>query len=146
MYLARSVDSLARTVSKPFPTNSIPLPLGSSSASNTRGRQAELRTTSCSRIGEWVVIKSVIWFCSNSILVTGTMCWFQIWHQKMCAAIRSIMNKINLKFWNFKADLRGGKKLKIMIVTKDLSLRRKMTKVSKTIFVEKYNIRFQIMN
>ena len=47
--LARTMASLTRTVSKPFPTNSLPLPPGFSSASTQRGRQPETDA-----VGWWV--------------------------------------------------------------------------------------------
>ena len=48
-----------------------------------------------------------------------------------------VMSNLSLKMWNFKADFRGGNQLKIMMVTKDLSSRRKLRKVFKKIFFEK---------
>ena len=80
----------------------------------------------------WVVIFWVLWFFSKSGIITSKMCWFQIWPQKLSTAIRSkVMSNLSLKMWNFKAHFRGGNRLKKMMVTKDLSSRRKLRKVFK---------------
>ena len=56
----------------------------------------------------------------------------------MSTAIRSkVMSNLSLKMWNFKAHFRGGNRLKKMMVTKDLSSRRKLRKVFKKKFIEK---------
>ena len=84
------------------------------------------------RMGGWVVIFWVLWFFSKSGIITSKMCWFQIWPQKLSTAIRSkVMSNLSLKMWNFKAHFRGGNRLKKMMVTKDLSSRRKLRKVFK---------------
>ena len=83
-------------------------------------------------VGGWVVIFWVLWFFSKSGIITSKMCWFQIWPQKLSTAIRSkVMSNLSLKMWNFKAHFRGGNRLKKMMVTKDLSSRRKLRKVFK---------------
>ena len=89
-------------------------------------------------VGGWVVIFWVLWFFSKSGIITSKMCWFQIWPQKLSTAIRSkVMSNLSLKMWNFKAHFRGGNRLKKMMVTKDLSSRRKLRKVFKKKFIEK---------
>ena len=83
-------------------------------------------------MGGWVVIKRVLQFSSFSSVLTSKIRWFQIWPQKLSTAIRSkVMSNLILKFWNFEADFRGGKWPKIMMVTNDLSSRRKLRKVKK---------------
>ena len=83
-------------------------------------------------VGGWVVIFWVLWFFSKSGIITSKMCWFQIWPQKLSTAIRSkVMSNLSLKMWNFKAHFRGGNRLKKMMVTKDLSSRRKLRKAFK---------------
>ena len=61
-------------------------------------------------IGEWwVLIKTVLRFFSFSGILTSKICWLQIWPQKLSTAMRSkVMSNLNLKFWNFNADFRGG--------------------------------------
>ena len=94
-------------------------------------------------VGGWVVIFLVLWFSSKSGIITSKMCWFQIWPQKLSTAIRSkVMSNLSLKIWNFKADFRGGNQLKIMMVTKDLSSRRKLRKVFNFFFL-KIQIKYQ---
>ena len=89
-------------------------------------------------MGGWVVIFWVLWFFSKSGIITSKMCWFQIWSQKLSTTIRSkVMSNLSLKMWNLKAHFRGGNRLKKMMVTKDLSSRRKLRKVFKKKNIEK---------
>ena len=95
-------------------------------------------------VGGWMGIKRVLRFCSISSMLTSKMRWFQIWPQKLSTAIRSkVMSNLLLKFWNFKADFRGGKWPKIMMVTNDLSSRRKLRKVKKKKLSKKCDFRFK---
>ena len=95
-------------------------------------------------MGGWVVIKRVLRFSSFSSILTSKMRWFQIWPQKLSTAIRSkVMSNLVLKFWNFKADFRGGKWPKIMMVTNDLSSGRKLRKLFKKKMSKKWDFRFK---
>ena len=73
-------------------------------------------------MGGWLVIKKVLRFSSFSGISTSKICWFQIWSQKLSTVIRlKVMGKLLLKFLILKADFRGGKWPKIMIVTNNPS-------------------------
>ena len=53
----------------------------------------------------------------------------------MSAVVRSkVKSKLNSKSLNFKSDFPGGKQLKIIMVTKDLSSRCKLRKFSNFFF------------
>ena len=130
-FIFKGISNILSEINPPPPFS---LPSGSSdSPTPTSARSARVV-----RMGGWVVIFWVLWFFSKSGIITSKMCWFQIWPQKLSTAIRSkVMSNLSLKMWNFKAHFRGGNRLKKMMVTKDLSSRRKLRKVFKKKIIEK---------
>ena len=65
---------------------------------------------------------------------------------KLSTAVRSkVISKLNLIILNFISDFRGGKQLKIMMVTKYLSSSRKLRKDYKSFFSKMSNFRFKNM-
>ena len=74
----------------------------------------------------------VIRFSSCSGIVKSKMSLFQIWHTKLSKTFTSKVINLSKNFLKCKADLRNGKQLNIMMVTKDFSPARKLRKVFQT--------------
>ena len=79
----------------------------------------------CGRWSQFPLILKIRYSYKLNVLILNVA-------SKLSTAIRpKVMSKSSLKTWNFKVDFRGGNQLKKMMVTKDLSSRRKLRIVFK---------------